>query len=121
MIFGGPALPGLFDPRFIASSFGLAATNLVGDNELRAVYGGLLSGIALFFALAVFRAAWHPVALGAQVCIFGGMVIARAVSIAVSGNPGANVHFMLASEVFGAAVALFALRSITTSSAAVPQ
>jgi len=118
VVFGSVALPGVFDPQTIASSLGLSATNAVGDNELRAVYGGLIGGIALFFGIASFRPVWHTPALAAQLCVFAGLVIARSVAIAVSGAAGAAVYPMLGSEVLGTLVAWAGLRRLSPVSAA---
>ncbi len=68
VVFGILVPPGLFAPQYVASSLGLSATSVTGDNELRAVYGGLVGGLALFFALASFRPAWHAPGLAAQSC-----------------------------------------------------
>lgn len=118
VIFGILVLPGLFAPQYVATSLGLSATGVAGDNELRAVYGGLAGGVALFFALASFRPAWHTPGLVAQLCVFGGLVIARAVSIATAGSPGMPVYSILAVEALGAVAALIALRGMSTPSAA---
>lgn len=110
LVFGSLALQGLFAPQYLADSLGLHATTAGGENEFRAVYAGLAGGIALFFALASVRPAWHLPGLAAQLCIFGGLIAARVMSIAVSGRPGASIYIMLAGEVLGALIALVALR-----------
>lgn len=110
VVFGGLALQGLFAPQYLANSLGLHATTAGGDNEFRAVYAGLAGGIAVFFAFAAARPAWHSPGLVAQLCIFGGLIAARVLSIAISGGPGSSVYIMLAGEVLGALLAVVALR-----------
>ncbi len=113
VVFGSLVLPGLFAPHYVAGSLALSATGVAGDNELRAVYGGLAGGLALFFALASFRPAWHAPGLVAQVTVFGGMVLARAVSMAAAGDPGPPVYPMIGVESLGTVMALVALRRIS--------
>lgn len=112
LVFGSLALAGLFAPQYVATSLGLSATGVTGENEIRAVYAGLAGGMALFFALASGRSAWHSPALVAQLCVFGSLVVARAVSIAVSGSPGGLIYSMLIGEGLGAVVAFVALRGV---------
>ncbi len=117
VVFGSLALPGLFAPQYVASSLGLSASGVTGGNEIRAVYAGLTGGITLFFALAATRPVWHSPGLVAQLCVFGSLVFARAVDIAVSGSPGGVIYSMLVGEALAALAALVALRASAASSA----
>lgn len=111
LVFGGLALQGSFAAQYLADSLGLHATTTGGENEFRAVYAGLAGGIALFFALASVRPAWSRAAVTAQLCIFGGLIAARVLSMATFGAPGSSITILLAGEALGALLAAVALRS----------
>ena len=104
------AFPSMIAPDLVASLFGLSGASVTASNELRALYGGLPGGITLFFALASARPAWHRSALVLQLCVFGGMAAARAISILVSGSPDPVAYIVHAGEGLGVALALLALR-----------
>ncbi len=61
------------------------------------------------------RDAWLRPGLVAQAGIMGGLVFGRTVGIVLDGAPNPFIAGLLASEVFMAAVALFALRKLNGS------
>ena len=117
MVFGVPVPRGLFAPEPLANSLGLSATGvLTGTMSSGPSMAASPAASRLFFVLASLRPAWHAPGLVAQLCLFGGLVVARVVSIAAEGSPGALVYGMIAVEAGGAVIALVALRRILTPS-----
>lgn len=66
-----------FVPGALAEAAGVVATTATGSTELRAMYGGLQTGIGLLAGLAMFRAAWVRPALLATAFVAGGLFFAR--------------------------------------------
>jgi hypothetical protein len=98
-----PALLGVLG---VELSRGAAAT------EIRAFYGGLELGLALFFALASTRDAWLRPALFAQSAALGGIVLARLIGMVVDGSAEPLVLLFLAVEGTGAVLGAAAYRSL---------
>jgi hypothetical protein len=80
--------------------------------EIRAFYGGLELGLALFFAVASTRDAWLAPALFAQAASLGGIVLGRLVGMALDGGVEPLILLFAAVEATGAALALVALRGL---------
>ena len=70
-----------------------------GTIEIRAFYGGLELGIALFFLLAINRPKWLKPALVLQVCILGGVAIGRMLGLVItSWQAQLVIYIILAAE-----------------------
>jgi hypothetical protein len=80
--------------------------------EIRAFYGGLELGLALFFGLASTRDAWLRPALFAQAASLGGLLLARLVGIAIDGSAETLILLFAATEAAGVLFAVAALRSL---------
>jgi hypothetical protein len=107
--FAGFGVAFLVRPSLLAA-VGVALTEPAAAAEVRAFYGGLELGLAAFFALALARPAWHRPALVAQVAVFGGVVLGRAVGIVVDGVVDPLLLAFLALEAAGGLLGLWALR-----------
>jgi hypothetical protein len=66
-----------FVPGSLAEAAGVVATTATGSTELRAMYGGLQTGLGLLAGLAVFRADWVRPALLVTAFVGGGLFFAR--------------------------------------------
>lgn len=94
----------------LLGAVGIALTEPAAAAEIRAFYGGLEVGLAVFFALALGRVGWHRPALVAQVCAFGGVALGRAIGLVVGGVFDPLLLLFLALEAAGAGFGLWALR-----------
>lgn len=83
--------------------------------ELRAFYGGLEVGLAIFFAASVRRPAWWRPALFVQVLTLGGAALARLLGVLVGGGGELLLYALMAAEAGGAAVGMLALRMVARS------
>src|SRR3989442_1379582 len=117
MVFGVPVPRGLFAPEPLANSLGLSATGvLTGTMSSGPSMAASPAASRLFFVLASLRPAWHAPGLVAQLCLFGGLVVARVASIAAEGSPGALVYGMIAVEAGGGASVFVGRRAMCTAS-----
>jgi hypothetical protein len=97
-------------PAVMASLIDVVVSSATADNDVRAVYGGVASGLAVFFWLAASRPEWFRPALVAQVLTMGGLAGARFVSWAAVGLPepiGFGLHLC---ELVGFGAGIAALR-----------
>lgn len=62
-------------------------TDATADADVRAVYGGLQIGCAVFLLLAARMPAWHRPGLAAQIALYGGLAMARVPSYFLAGPP----------------------------------
>lgn len=99
-------------PGTMAALVGVSLAGPTADNDIRAVYGGLGAGLALFLTLSAFRAEWHRPALWVVVMTLTGMALARCLSWAVVGMPDPIAFLLHASEVLGLILGLLTLRVI---------
>lgn len=91
---------------------GVELTTPVAHTEIRAFYGGLELGMAVFFLRALRDPAWYRPALFVQAASLGGVVLARLAGIVVDGS-GEPLLFLLGSSEGGVALlGLIALRRL---------
>ena len=86
------------DPLAALAGVELAVNTVSALNELRANYGGLQIGMALFLLAGLFQPAMTRPALLAQTLLVGGLAIGRLVSIGLDGAPNATVQGLLVLE-----------------------
>jgi tetrahydromethanopterin S-methyltransferase subunit F len=111
--FAAVGLAFLAAPEAMAPLVGLEPTNVTADNDLRAVYGGLSLGLAVFLLWCGLREDRLQAGVHAQVFTFGGLAGGRIVSLVLRGAPDAIGFALHAAEVAGlicGLVALFQLR-----------
>jgi hypothetical protein len=77
----------------------------------------LFLGLGAFFLLAAVRA-WYRSGLSAQVCLMGGFVGARSLSVLVDGAPSPFLVILFAGEAALLGLGLVALRKLREPSAA---
>ncbi len=112
LAYGGVGLAFLIAPAAMGGLVGLSLRDATADNDVRAVYGGLGLGFALFCLLAAARDAWMRPALAATALTLGGMASARVVSWVAVGRPGPLAFLLHAAEVAGCAAAVAALSAL---------
>ncbi len=110
--FLGEGVISLIAPAKLTPLVEIAMPTRAAVMELRAVYGGFFFGTGLFLVLFARRDSWLRPGLIAQACIFGGFVLARALSIVVGDAPNLFIAALTIAEVIGLAVALVLLRGL---------
>ena len=91
---------------------GLVADHPDARTEIRAMYGGLEIGIAIFLALSFFRDEWIYPALMFQLLTLGGLAAGRLIGIAFErGRVGRLLWFFVAIEIAAAGITYWAIRS----------
>lgn len=110
--FAGIGLAFLVAPSAMGAFVGLTLDGAVADNDLRAVYGGLQLGIALFLAWCAAAPERLRAGVAAQLCTFGGLAFGRVVSWGVAGSPGELGIALHGAELFGVAAGIVAWRAL---------
>ena len=111
LAFAGFGVALLVRPELIGA-LGLELGRPAAATEIRAFYGGLELGLALFFGLASTRDAWLRPALFAQAASLGGIVLARLIGLALDGSAEPIILLAGAAEGTGAVLAVIALRGL---------
>ena len=109
--FAGFGLAMLARPS-VLGVLGVELARPAARTEIRAFYGGLELGLALFFARVAVEPAWFRPALFALAASLGGVALARLAGIMVDGSAGPLVLLLGAAEAAGALLALVALRRL---------
>lgn len=78
--------------------------------DMRATYGGMALGIALFFGFCARKADAVRIGLIASLLVLAGIALGRTVGIFIDGNPNIFMYLLLSAEVVFAALVLFALK-----------
>ena len=99
-------------PAGMARLVGVELTSATADNDVRAVYGGVAIGLAVFLGLAAGRRDWWHPALWVVLLSTGGMAGARVLSWILVGMPESVAFALHAAEVAGVAAAALALSGL---------
>lgn len=110
LVFAAAGVPFLVLPAPMTAFVGVSLETVTADNDVRAVYGGVATGLAVFLALALRRDDWLRPALLVILSTLGGLATGRFVSWAVMGLPEPLGLALHAGEVAGFLLAAFALR-----------
>jgi hypothetical protein len=102
----------LVAPASMGARVGLSLAGALADSDVRAVYGGLELGCAALLAYGALEAGRVRLALAAQLCLFGGLAVARAVSWLAAGWPGPLGVALHAAELAGLAAGWVARRRL---------
>jgi peptidoglycan/LPS O-acetylase OafA/YrhL len=111
LAFAGFGVALLVRPALLGT-LGIELGRPAAVTEIRAFYGGLELGLAVFFALASTRDEWLRPALFAQAASLGGIVLARLVGFAIDGSAEPLLLLFAAIETTGAVLAIAALRRL---------
>jgi len=107
--FIGYGLACLFMPNMVGTLSGLGLQMVSGRTEIHAMYGGLQTGLGLFFLLCGLHREWVRPGIVAIVLIMGGLALGRSYGISVQGSPGS---YNLGAASYEALTALFGLISL---------
>jgi uncharacterized membrane protein len=105
------------DPGALTVETDVAMPTTKAVMEVRTVYGGMFVGVGLTIALLGWRRATLVPALWALVLISGCVALARVAAVALGQAPDALFAALLAVEVIGVALGLWALRGLRSGAA----
>ena len=88
LLLAGSGLFALISPHVIATSLGIAALGVVGEIEIRAVYGGLTLGWGILLLLGVWFRVLATSALAFTVIGGGCLLLSRFMSALAFGSSG---------------------------------
>lgn len=109
-VFIGYGIVSLISPATSAGFAGLVLSNGDAFAEIRAMYGGLQTGVGLFCALALLKPEYYRSGLTLLVLAIGTLALARLVSLlAVAGSVTSYTYGALGYEFVTAMLALVAL------------
>jgi hypothetical protein len=114
LVYGGFGATFLIAPQLLGS-VGVEIARPAGAVELRAIYGGMELGLAIFFTLALSRPAWHRPALWAQALTLGAAAAARLGGLAIAGGGEDLIIALAAAETAGALMGVLALRAMAVN------
>lgn len=112
LVFVGVGAAHLIDPQGAIAPMGLQLTEINSYNEIRANYGGMHLMLGLLFLTALWRKSLRTDALLVLALFTNGLVLGRAVSIIVDGNPGLFIWGFLVLEAVGAMAAFWLWRGM---------
>lgn len=112
-VYAVVGIPFLVAPAEMTSLVGVSLTSITADNDVRAVYGGVATGLSIFLGLATRRAAWLAPALWVIVLTLGGLAFGRFVSLILVGMPEPLALALHAAELAGTAVAILVLQRLS--------
>jgi hypothetical protein len=98
----------LYDATLIAKIFKLPMLAPPMRAELTAMYGGLETGLGLFFLAAAAHARWIRAALAAQIAVFTGLAGGRVVGMMLHGYNSTLFMVLLTLELGGLLIGLMA-------------
>jgi hypothetical protein len=98
LAFGGIGVAFLAAPAAMGGIVGVEIRGALADGDVRAVYGGLPLGCAVFLARCALERRWLRAGLTAQLCLFAGLAGGRLVGLAIAGAPGPLGLGLLAAE-----------------------
>ena len=120
LVYLGLGLPFLLAPAYMTSLVGVSLGSVTADNDIRAVYGGMAIGLAVFvFWAAGRREFWVP-ALMMIALSLAAMSLARCVSWIVVGWPDPIGFGLQAAETLGSAIAAGLLYRLSALSSCDP-
>jgi uncharacterized protein DUF4345 len=101
---------------WVMGIIGIELARPAAVTEIRAFYGGLELGMALFFFRAMRDPAWYRPALFVQAATLGGVVLARLIGIVVDGSGEPLVLLLGAGEGACGLLGFLALRRLDAES-----
>jgi hypothetical protein len=108
LVFGGFGVAFLVWPTLISWA-DVELTSSAARTEIRAFYGGLEIGMAVFFLLAALRPAWFRAGLILQALSLGGIALGRVFGLLVDRDLEPLLVMLITAETIGALIGLVAL------------
>jgi len=110
LLVGGYGVVCLLDPGVVTAAAGLALPVAAAEVEVRAMYGGVQVGVAVFTALGAVRADLCRPALFALALVFPAVAAARLLGMVLASSPDAYNLGAFAYEALSGALAVFLVR-----------
>ena len=104
-----------FDPGYLGRSVGVVSTSPTGAIELRAMYGGIQSGLGALALAGLVRPVFRRHAVVALAFMCTGLAVFRGIGATIAGELSAATTVMLAIEGGVAAAAFVLLRQSSDS------
>lgn len=101
LVWLGVAVPGLTWPDGLLGAVGQTLGGVDAFNEARAVYGGLMLGLAGLQATFALREGWRRLGVAIWTVLVAGLVSGRCVSALVDGPPEGVARLLMGAEVMG--------------------
>ncbi|MEN8183708.1 MAG: DUF4345 domain-containing protein [Myxococcota bacterium] len=117
LAYGGIGVAFLAAPAEMAAAVDVSVGSASADNDVRAVYGGLDFGLAIFCLASASRPDWHRPALWVVTLTLGAMSLARVLSWMLAGFPDPIALALHAAETLGCGLAAFSLTRLPRPSA----
>ena len=111
--FIGYGIACLLLPNMVGNLSGLGLQMVSGRTEIHAMYGGLQTGLGLFFLLAGLHREWVRPGVVALILIMGGLALARWYGISVQGSPNSYNLGAVSYEGVTALLGLLSLRLLS--------
>ena len=108
--FIGYGLACLFAPNMVGTLSGLGLQMVSGRTEIHAMYGGLQTGLGLYFLLCGFHKEWLRPGVVALVLVMGGLALARSYGISIQGSANSYTLGAASYEAITALAGLISLR-----------
>lgn len=96
-------------PEKAAASIGVKLTNATARTDVRATYGGMILGVAFFFAWAALSPERFEAGLWSMIFVYGGLALGRSLSIALGDRPSTMMYLFLVIELAVAALSVWPL------------
>lgn len=112
LTYGGFGMALLINPELLRV-VGVRAADPAGTTELRAFYGGLELGLAVFLLVALRRPQWHEPALFIQISSLTGIACARLIGLLSLPSENIWLYGSLLLETGGALLGVIAYRRLT--------
>ena len=113
--FAAVGLAFLVSPVGMGSLVGLSLADATAHADVRAVYGGLQLGCALFLAMAAANRSWCRAGLAGQLALYAGLALARFLSYAEVGLPTPLGFVLHAGELGALVIGIVAWRTLPAS------
>jgi len=110
VVFGAIGLYFLAAPEQAAASIGLTLDNATARTDVRATYGGMVLGVAVFFGWAALAEGRYEAGLWSMALVYGGLALGRVMAIAQGERPEAMIWTFLVIEVAVAVASVLLLR-----------
>ncbi|MEZ4381923.1 MAG: DUF4345 family protein [Nannocystaceae bacterium] len=101
----------IVDPTGMAAIVDIKATSTLARNDIRAIYGGVEIGLGVAL-LAALAGGGPERPLKSTIYVFGGLVLARSLSIALDGRPADPGALILGLELLTFTLAAAALTTL---------
>jgi hypothetical protein len=119
LIYAASGFLFLFSPGETAAVVGISFSDLGGQTDFRAMYGGLEVGVGTFLLICALRREFVRVGLFASACALMAMATARAVGLMLDGFDVLEL-VVLITEAFGGAASTWGALMVTPERDSLP-